>query len=49
MGLVMDLYVASIISFCFPNVGDVSTFSICIALRTFVVVISICLLDVSLG
>ena len=46
MGLVMALYVAKIISFCFPHVVDVS---ICIVLRAFVVVISMCLLYVSVG
>ena len=46
MGLVMALYVAMIGSFCFPHVVDVS---ICIVLHTFVVVISMCLLYVSLG
>ena len=49
MGLVMALYVASIVSFSFPHVVDVSAFSICIVLRAFVVVISMCLLNVSLG
>ena len=48
-GLVMALYVAMIISFCFPHVVDVSALSICIVLRAFVVVISMCLLYVSLG
>ena len=49
MGLVMVLYVAMIVSFCFPHVVYVSTLSICIVLRTFVVVISMSLLYVSLG
>ena len=49
MGLVMVLYVAMIVSFCFPHVVDVSALSICIVLRAFVVVISMCLLYVSLG
>ena len=49
MGLVMVMYVARIVSFCFPNVVDVSALSICIVLRAFVVVISMCLLYVSLG
>ena len=40
MGLVMALYVAMIVSFCFPHVVDVSALSICIVLRAFVVVIS---------
>ena len=33
IGLVMALYVARIISFCFPYVADVSALSICIVLR----------------
>ena len=49
MGLVMALYVARIVSFCFPHVVDVSALSICIILRAFGLVISICLLYVSLG
>ena len=49
MGLAMALYVAMIVSFCFPHVVDVSALSICIVLRAFVVVISMCLLYVSLG
>ena len=49
MGLVMALYVAMIVSFCFPHVVDVSALSICIVLRASVVVISMCLLYVSLG
>ena len=49
MGLVMALYVAMIVSFCFPHVVDVSALSICIVLRAFIVVISMCLLYVSLG
>ena len=49
MGLVMVLYVAMIVSFCFPHVVDVSALSICIVLRAFVIVISMCLLYVSLG
>ena len=48
MGLVMALDVARIVSFCFPHV-DVSALSVCIFLRSFVVVISMCLLYVSLG
>ena len=47
MGLVMALYVARIVSFCSPHVVNVSALSICIALRAFVVVISMCLLYVS--
>ena len=49
MGLVVALYVAMIVSFCFPHVVDVSALSICIILRAFVVVISMCLLYVSFG
>ena len=49
MGLVIALYVARIVSFCFSHVVDVSALSICIILRTCVVVISMCLLYVSLG
>ena len=49
MGLVMALYVARIVFFCFPHVVDVSALSICIVLRAFVVVIYMCLLYVSLG
>ena len=49
MGLVMALYVAMIDSFCLPHVVDVSALSICIVLRAFVVMISMCLLYVSLG
>ena len=48
MGLVMALYVAMIVSFCFLHVGDMSALSICIVLCAFVVVISMCLY-VSLG
>ena len=49
VGLVMALYVAMIVSFCFPHLVDVSALSICIVLRAFGVVISMCLLYVSLG
>ena len=49
MGLVMALYVVMIVSFCFPHVVDVSALSICNVLCAFVVVISMCLLYVSLG
>ena len=49
MGLLMALYVAMIVSLCFPHVVDVSALSVCIVLRAFVVVISMCLLYVSLG
>ena len=37
MGHVMALYVAMIVSFCFPHVTDVSVLSICIVLHAFVV------------
>ena len=50
MGFVMVLYVAMIVSFCFPHVVDVSALmSINIVLRAFVVVIPMWLLYVSLG
>ena len=49
MGLVMALYLAMIVSFCFPHVVDVSALSICIVLRVYVVVMHMCLLYVSLG
>ena len=49
MGFVMALYVASIDFLCFPHVVYVSALSICIVLRAFVDVISMCLLYVSLG
>ena len=38
MGLVMALYVARIVSFCFLHVVDVSALSICIVLRAYVVI-----------
>ena len=49
IGLAMAFYFAMIVSFCFPHVVDVSALRICIVLRAFVVVISMCLLYVSLG
>ena len=49
MGLVMALYVAMTVSFCFPHVVDVSALSICIVLRVLVIVIDMCLLYVSMG
>ena len=49
IGPVMALYVARIVSFCFPHIVDVSALSICIVLRAFVVVIYLCLLYVSFG
>ena len=48
MGLLMVLYVERIVYFGFPNVVGVSALSICIVLRTFVVMMSMCLLYVSL-
>ena len=39
----MALYVAMIVSFCFPHVVDVNVLSICIVLRALVVVISVSL------
>ena len=49
MGVVMALYVAKIVPFCFPHGVDASALSIYIVLRAFVVVIYMCLLYVSLG
>ena len=49
MGLVKALYVAMIVSFCFPHVVDVSALSICIVVRALVNVIYMCLVYVSLG
>ena len=49
MGLVMALYVAMIVSFCFPHVVEVSDLSICIVLCALVVVMYMCVLHVSLG
>ena len=49
MGLVLALHVASIVSFCFSHVVDVSLLSICIVLRAFVVVFSMYLMYVGLG
>ena len=43
MGLVMALYVVSIVSFCFRHVVDMNALSICIVLCAFGVV-SMCLL-----
>ena len=46
----MALYVARIVSFCFHHVVDVSALrSICIVLRAFVIVISMCVFYASLG
>ena len=47
MGLVMDLYVAMIVSFCFSHTVDVSVLSTWIVLCALVVVIYTCLLYVS--
>ena len=58
MGLVMALYVAMIVSFCYPHVvvvdvdvdvDVVDALNICIVLRAFVVVMSMSLLDEGLG
>ena len=49
MGLVMALYVAMIVSFCFLHVIGVSALIICIVLCAYVVVVYMCLLYVSLG
>ena len=49
MGLFMALYVVRIVSVCFLHVVDVSALRICFVLCAFVVVISMCLLYVSLG
>ena len=43
MGLVMALYVARMVSFCFPHVVDKCVLSICIVLRDFFVMIYMCL------
>ena len=48
IGLIIDLYVARSVSFDFHHVVDVSALSICIVLGVFAVVISMCLLYVSL-
>ena len=48
MGLAMALYLSRIVSFCFLHVIDVSALSIYIVLRAFVVMISMCLVFVSL-
>ena len=40
MGFVVALYVARIVSFCFPHIVHVNALSICIVLRAFVVVVS---------
>ena len=49
MDLVMAMYVARIVFFCFHHVVDVGALSICIVLCAYVVVISMCLLYVCLG
>ena len=48
MGLVMVLYVVWIVSFCFLHFVDVNALNICIVLRAFFCVISMCFY-VSLG
>ena len=49
MGLVMALYVTSIVSFSFLHIVDVSVLNICIVFRDYVVVFRLCLLYASLG
>ena len=49
MGLVIVLYVSIVVSFCLPHVDDVSALSICIVLRGFVLVLSMCVLHESFG
>ena len=48
-GLVIVLYVVTIVSFCFPQVVEVSAFSNFTVLDAFSFVLSICWLKVSLG
>ena len=48
-GLVMALYVASMVSLCLPHLVEVRTFSMLIVLRALVAARSMCLLWVSLG
>ena len=43
-GLVMALYVASMVSLCLPHFGEVRTLSMLIVLRAFVAAKSMCLL-----
>ena len=42
-GLVMDLYVASMVSLCFPHLVEVRTLSMLIVFRALVAVRSMCL------
>ena len=44
MGLVMALYVASMVSLCLPHLVEVRTFSMLIVLRALVATRSMCLL-----
>ena len=48
-GLVMALYVASMVSLCLPHLVEVRTLSTLIVLRALVAARSMCLLQVSLG
>ena len=48
-GLVMALYVASMVSLCLPHLVEVRTLSMLIVLRALVVARSMCLLYMSLG
>ena len=48
-GLVMALYVASMVSLCLPHLVEVRTLSMLIVLRALVAARSMCLLYVSLG
>ena len=48
-GLVMALYVASMVSLCLPHLVEVRTFSMLIVLRALIAARSMCLLLVSLG
>ena len=48
-GLVMALYVASMVSLCLPHLVEVRTLSMLIVLRVLVVAKSMCLLYVRLG
>ena len=48
-GLVMALYVASMVSLCLPHLVEVRTLSMLIVLRALVAARSICQLKVSMG
>ena len=48
-GLVMTLYVASMVSLCLPHFVEVRTLSMLIVLRALVAAKSMCQLQVSLG